>query len=88
MRNYGLYGDDEIEILKKFDGKKPKLAMIDNKAKAKALLRLLHLTVGTAENATIPYDLGDALEQVLKVARNLARTPEYSRLETAARRAR
>ena len=77
MDEYGLYGDG--------DGT-PKLAMIDDEAKAKALLRLLHLTVGTAENATIPYDLGDALEQVRKVAHNLARTPEYRRLETAARR--
>lgn len=73
-----MYGDD--------DGT-PKLAMINDEAKAEALLRLLHLTVGTAENATIPYDLGDALAQVLGVAPNLARTPEYRRLETAARRA-
>ena len=79
MPYYGLYGDG--------DGT-PKLAMIDDEAKARALLRLLHLTVGTAENATIPYDLGDALAQVRGVAPNLARTPEYRRLETAARRAR
>ena len=79
MDAYGLYGDD--------DGT-PKLAMIDKKAKAEALLRLLHLTVRTAENAVIPYGLGDALAQVRGVAPNLARTPEYRRLETAARRAR
>jgi len=77
MGEYGMYGDD--------DGT-PKLAMINDEAKAEALLRLLHLTVGTAENATIPYDLGDALEQVRKVAPNLVRTPKYRRLETAARR--
>lgn len=77
MGEYGMYGDD--------DGT-PKLAMINDEAKAEALLRLLHLTVGTAENATIPYDLGDALAQVRGVAPNLARTPEYRRLETAARR--
>ena len=88
MIDYGLYGDDAIEILKKFDGEKPKLAMIDDEAKAEALLRLLDRTIGTAENAVIPDDLGDALEQVRKVARNLARTPRYRRLETAARRAR
>ena len=74
MGEYGLYGDDE-------------LSMIDNKAKAEALLRLLDRTVGTAENAVIPYDLGDALEKVRKFAPNLARNPEYRRLETAARRA-
>ena len=78
MDAYGLYGDD--------DGT-PKLAMIDDEAKAKALLRLLHLTIGTAENATIPYGLGEALEQVRGVVPNLARTREYRRLETAARRA-
>ena len=77
MDEYGLYGDD--------DGT-PKLSIIDNEAKARALLCLLDRTIGTAENAVIPYDLGDALEQVRKVAPNLARNPEYRRLETAARR--
>ena len=88
MIDYGLYGDDEIELLKKFDGEKPKLAMIDDKSKAEALLCLLDRTIGKAENAVIPDDLGNALEQVRKVAPNLARTTEYRRLETAARRAR
>ena len=84
MRYYGFrndeyrFGDD--------DGK-PELSMIDDEAKAKALLRLLDRTVGTVENATIPYDLGDALAQVRKVAPNLTKSREYSRLETAARRA-
>ena len=77
MDEYGLYGDD--------DGT-PKLSMIDDEAKAEALLRLLDRTIGTAENAVIPYGLGDALEQVRKVAPNLVRTPKYRRLETAARR--
>ena len=77
MRNYGLYGDGEG---------KPRLSMIDNETKAKALLCLLDRTIGKAENAVIPYDLGDALEQVRKVTPNLARNPEYRRLETAARR--
>lgn len=85
MIDYGLYGDDEIETLINED-ETSKLAMIDGEAKAKALLRLLHLTVGTEENDAIPYDLGDALAQVREVAPNLARTPEYRRLETAARR--
>ena len=78
MDEYGLYGDD--------DGT-PKLSMIDDEAKAEALLRLLDRTIGTAENAVIPYGLGDALAQVRKVAPNLVRTPKYRRLETAARRA-
>ena len=86
MIDYGLYGDDEIELLKKFDGEKPKLAIIDDKSKAQALLRLLDRTIGKAENAVIPDDLGNVLEQVRKVAPDLATTPEYRRLETAARR--
>ena len=78
MFDYGLYsGDDE-----------PKLSMIDDEAKAEALLRLLDRTVGTADNAVIPYDLGDALGQVRKVAPDLARTQKYSRLAMAARRVR
>ncbi len=87
MIDYGLYRDDEIETLKMNEDETPKLEMIDDEAKAKALLRLLDRTIGTAENAVIPYDLRDALEQVRKVAPNLARNPEYRRLETAARRA-
>lgn len=87
MLDYGLYGDDEITTLNMIDDETPKLSMINDEAKAEALLRLLHLTIGTAENATIPYGLGEALEQVRGVVPNLARTREYRRLETAARRA-
>ncbi len=76
--DYDLYSGDSDRT--------PKLSMIDDEAKAEALLRLLNLTIGTEENAVIPHNLGDALEQVRKVAPNLVRTPEYRRLETAARR--
>ena len=78
MLYYGLRGNGEGT---------PKLSMINNETTAKALLCLLDRTIGTAENAVIPYDLGDALEQMRKVAPNLAQNPEYRRLETAARRA-
>ena len=78
MLNYGLYSGDSDRTLKP--------VMIDDEAKAEALLRLLDRTIGTAENAVIPHNLGDALEQVRKVAPNLVRTPKYRRLETAARR--
>ena len=77
MLEYGLYRDDK---------EKPNLSMIDDEAKAQGLLNLLDLTVGTTENAAIPLDLGDALEQVRKVAPSLAKTPKFRRLETAARR--
>ena len=78
MFDYGLYSGDD-------DGK-PKLSMIDDEAKAEALLRLLDRTVGTADNAVVPYDLGDALGQVRKVAPDLAQTQKYRRLAMAARR--
>ena len=61
--DYGLYGEK--------DGA-PRLSSIDNHVKAAAFLRLLDLTIGTAEGSVIPYDLADALEQVRSVAPHLA----------------
>ena len=77
MLDYGLYGDE---------GDAKKLSMIDDEAKAKALLRLLDLTVGTSEGAVVPYDLTDALDQIRSVAPHLADSVSYRRLSTAARR--
>jgi hypothetical protein len=77
MINYGLYGEA--------DGAK-KLAQINDEEKAKALLQLLDLTVGSAEGATIPHDLADALEQIRSVAPHLVERPTYRRLSAAARR--
>ena len=77
MVNYGLYSEA---------GKAKKLAIIDDEAKASALLRLLDLTVGTSEGAVIPYDLPDALDQISSVAPSLADSPAFRRLSTAARR--
>jgi hypothetical protein len=77
MINYGLYGE--------VDGAK-KLAQINDEEKAKALLRLLDLTVGSVEGATIPHDLADALEQIRSVAPHLVEGPTYRRLSAAARR--
>ena len=80
MLDYGLYSGDSDRT--------PKLVMIDDEDKAEALLRLMDRTIRKEENAVIPHNLGDALEQVRKVAPNLVRTPKYRRLETAARRVR
>jgi hypothetical protein len=77
MLDYGLYGDE---------GETKKLSMIDNEVKATALLRLLDLTVGTSEGAVIPYDLTDALDQILSVAPHLVDSVSYRRLSTVARR--
>jgi hypothetical protein len=76
MLDYGLFGDD---------GEDKKLSIIDNEAKARALLRLLDLTVAS-DGAVVPYDLTDALDQIRFVAPHLVDSPTYGRLSTAARR--
>lgn len=77
MLDFGLYGDD---------GEQAKLSIIDNVEKAAAFLHLLDLTIGTAEGAVVPSDLADALDQIRKVAPNLAANRVCRRLATAARR--
>ncbi len=77
MIDYGLYGKK---------GGQPKLSKIDNHAKAAAFLRLLNLTIGTAEGSVIPHDLPDALDQIRRAAPKLVKDPLFRRLETAARR--
>lgn len=78
LLDYGLYSRSDAES--------PKVEMIDTKDKADALLTLLDLTVGTSESAVIPDDLANALRQIEKVRPQLAKTPSYRRLATAARR--
>ena len=73
MLDYGLDG-------------KSKLSIIDDKSKAKALLRLLDMTVGTSEAAVIPYDLTDALDKIQSVEETIDDCPAFRRLSTAARR--
>ena len=77
MLDYGLYGEE---------GETKKLTIINDEDKAKALLRLLDLTVGTSEGAVIPHDLTDALDQIRSVAPSLADAAAFRRLSTAARR--
>jgi hypothetical protein len=77
MVNYGLYGEA--------DGTR-KLEIVNDKLKASAFLRLLDLTVGSAEGAIVPLDLTNALDQIRLVDPALASTPAYRRLSTAARR--
>jgi hypothetical protein len=67
------------------DGER-KLSNIDDTEKAAALLRLFGCTIGTAQSAVIPYDLGAALAQIEKVAPSLVQDPTFRRLATAARR--
>ena len=62
------------------------LRRIDDESKAKALLRLLDRTIGTAETSYYPYELGDALDQTSKIAPSLIGSQEFKRLSTLARR--
>jgi hypothetical protein len=62
------------------------LSIVNNPEKAAALLRLLDLTIGTDEGAMIPYDLAEALNQICRVAPNLAENQVFRRLSTVARR--
>ncbi len=77
MVDYGLYGGE---------GEPKELAIINDEAKAQALLKLLDLTIGTSEGAVIPHDLTDALDQIRSVAPALADSPVFRRLSAAARR--
>jgi hypothetical protein len=77
MVDYGLYGKDDDNS---------KLAIINNREKAEALLRLLDLTIGKTEDSVIPHDLPDALDQIRKVAPALTDNHVFRRLATAARR--
>ncbi|TBD03075.1 hypothetical protein ELH21_01005 [Rhizobium leguminosarum] len=77
MLDYGFFGEE---------GGARKLTLINDETKAKALLQLLDLTVGTSEGAVIPYDLTDALDQIRLVAPPLADLPSFRRLSTVARR--
>lgn len=77
MVDYGLYGEE---------GEARKLVVINDQAKARALLKLLDLTVGTSEGAVIPYDLTDALDQILRADPTLSSSATFRRLATAARR--
>ncbi|CAN7724380.1 hypothetical protein [Pseudomonas umsongensis] len=77
LLDYGLYGESH--------GVK-RLTIINSEDKARALLRLLDLTIGSSEGAVIPYDLPEALDQIRSVSPDLTKDPIYRRLSTAARR--
>lgn len=64
----------------------PRLASINTPAMAAALLRLLDLTVGTAEGSVAPMDLAETLNHIRSVSGKLVQNPTFRRLETVARR--
>jgi len=77
MSDFGLWGEP--------DGA-PKLALVDTPEKAAAFLRLLDLSIGTAEGSVVPMDLAEALEQIERISRDLVRAPAFRRLAAVARR--
>lgn len=77
IHDYGLYGQAHG---------KPKLAMINTVAKAKAMLKLLDLTIGTSETAVIPHDLSKMLDHLRSISPKIAENYIFRRLSTAARR--
>lgn len=77
MLDFGLFGEE---------GGHRRLTFIDSTEKAKALLKLLDLTVGAYDGAVIPYDISEALGQIAKMAPALSNTKAFRRLEAAARR--
>jgi hypothetical protein len=75
MADFGLHDFDETR----------RLQMIDDPAKAAALLELLDLSIGTSEGSVVPHNLGAVLQHVRTVAPQLAEGAEFRRLAAAAR---
>ncbi len=82
MLSYGFYEGDMSEQLGM-----PKLSeVVDDAPKALALLRLLDLTIGDTQSATIPEDLSVALDRIESEAPSSKSDPAFRRLAAAARR--
>jgi hypothetical protein len=82
MVDYGLYGEVETE-----GDFVPKLRhVIDSEQKARAFFKLLVLTIGSAYDSMVPYDLSDALDRIVTLAPSVVDDPEFRRLSAAARR--
>ncbi len=63
------------------------LEIVNDEVRARALLQLLDKSIGSSENSVIPFDLSDALDQVIFVSEKFGFVREYRRLITLARRA-
>ena len=78
--DYGLYGEENGEAVLEI--------VVDAPAKAKALLRLLDLTVGGGEGVSTPLGLDELLARIREVEPALVERSEFVRLATLARRSR
>jgi len=72
LSDYGLFESD--------------ISIIDSEENAEACLRLFDRTIGTNENAVVPFDLSDALDHIRKISPKLAKESIFRRLETLSRR--
>lgn len=75
MADFGLHDFDKTK----------RLQIVDDPAKAAALLELLDLSIGTSDGAVVPYDLGAVLQHVRTIAPQLTDRAEFRRLAAAAR---
>ncbi len=78
--DYGLHGEE--------GGKDVLKTIVDNPAKAEALLRLLDLTVGDEDGVFTPMGLDELLARIREVSSALVERPEFARLTTLAHRSR
>ena len=67
-------------------GEGSNLNLINTPEKAEALLRMLDRTVSGADGTPVPYELGEALEQVRHISIALTELPSFRRLATFTRR--
>jgi hypothetical protein len=68
------------------DNDETKLSEIDSVDTAKALMILLDRTIGEAEGAVVPYDLGRAIKIAKPFGRQVTEMKEFRRLAVLARR--
>jgi len=79
MLDYGIYPTGDSSDF-------AKLSIIDNERKAEALLKLLDVTISSADGAVVPMDLAAALEQVASVSTRAATSATFRRLGALSRR--
>ncbi len=71
---------DDYNLHTRRDDPVSPLDIVDTPGKAEALIDLLDATIGTAEDAIVPYQLSNALDTVMRVAPKLASTAKFRRL--------
>lgn len=68
-----------------FQRKDKLIDVVTDSEKAKALLKLLDRSIGTDEDAVVPYDLSAALEHIAVIDNKLIKLPSFKRLKAQIR---